>query len=350
MKTIIYTAIEKSIMNEWLALWEKSEFANYTNSPYWFLSVIENFNYKNFVILAIYEEKNLVAIAGLIKAKKYGVSVYQFFPTNAVYGNPFLVKKIDTELLKTITNELLHLGSVFLENIPQSLLDLLATNTSDILATKQALNYYLPIKKVNGVVVMPKRKDFMRKARGIEEKFVLKSSDDAAVLDKIFALDEQSSKQKQGYNAFADEKTRKFYTVLKRHFKKHLLVNLLYFENTLIAYEVGFVIGKTYFGNLISYHSDYAEYTPGKILVAKLIDYLGTLDLEKMDLGSGDNYLKRLLSKEYNDLFEVVISKKQSVRNYLINILKSKNSLYQEVQKKKKLYSTYREVRNLLHR
>ena len=158
MKAVIYKKINNNVISEWRSLWEKSPDANYTNSPEWFLSVIESFKYKKYVIIALYEKEKLISIGALVKEKQYGVEFYTIAPGDFVCGTPFLLDLENKTAIEMLTKKLLELGNIFLNNVPQTFLTALKQQTSYINATYQAANIYLPVKKNDqGNVLISKR-------------------------------------------------------------------------------------------------------------------------------------------------------------------------------------------------
>src|SRR5436190_23787405 len=108
MKALIYKTIDQDFIKEWETLWRNSISANYVNSPQWFLSVLETFEYKNFAIVAVYSKENLVAVAALVKEKKYGIPCYTIAPGDFSCAFPFLFDLSNKEIAKLLFEKLLE--------------------------------------------------------------------------------------------------------------------------------------------------------------------------------------------------------------------------------------------------
>jgi CelD/BcsL family acetyltransferase involved in cellulose biosynthesis len=348
MKTRIYRTIDKEVIKDWQKLWEKSPYANYTNSPQWFLSVLESFEYSDYVIIALYEKENLVVAGALVKEKKYGIDVYTVAPGDFVSGFPFLMKSKDKKLFTAIRKQLIALGNVYFTNVPEDSVLVLHKNKSDMRVTPQAANFVFSLDKDhNGNMYIAKRKKLMRSVKGIEEKFEVKSYDGTSskALATTFSLDKNSRKQSRGYSPFVSLQIKNFYKILAKHFKENMRINILYFKNMPIAYEIGFIAGKTYFGNQIAFKYKYKQYVPGKVLIVKLLEQHTKEGIEKMDFGSGDNHIKRAFTKNYNQFYQVVVSANKFVRIYIPFLFQVKNELYNRLQEHLTIYFAYRSMR-----
>jgi CelD/BcsL family acetyltransferase involved in cellulose biosynthesis len=351
MKVIIYSIIEEKLIDDWTSLWKNSSYANYTNSPQWFLSVVEAFKYKKFKVIAVYENEQLIGVAALIKVKKYGIDFYTVAPNDYVCGSPFLIDLKNNKLVSLLKQQLVLLGNTFLSNIPEEFISAFNANGQDLDSFVQALNYYLPIVfDSNGLVNIHKRNKLMREIRGIEENFTLLSYDGntSEGFNVVFALDSQSRKQDRGYSAFENKTIKEFYENLGKNFKEYLQIHILYFKEVPIAYEIGFLIGKNYFGSQMAYISEYKQYSPGKVILVKVIDLLASKGIKMMNMGSGDSPVKKLVTEEKRMLYEVIFSQNKITRSYINHTSKMKKRLYNQIHCNIKTYTVYRKLRKFL--
>jgi CelD/BcsL family acetyltransferase involved in cellulose biosynthesis len=351
MKTIVYRTLDQKILKDWQSLWEESIFANYTNSPQWFLSVIQNFHRKDFVILAVYEKDTLTAVAALMKEKKYGVDWYTVLPTDFVYGVPFLMDYTDKAVLTEVKEQLLSLGNIFLTNLPQKFASAVASGDRSAAAFYQTVNYYISLKRdSDGKTILRKRSKLLHEIRGKEDAFTLKSFDgkNEMGLKTVFAIDNQSRKQGRGYSAFASDKTQKFYEQLGKNFGKRFVTNVLYFTDTPIAYEIGFLINHTYFGSQIAYVAEYKQYSPGKVIMVKLADYLSARGVQTWDMGSGDSAVKKLVTEEKRELQQIFLTQNVLIRKYISVIITLRTMTFELLSRHKGAYTTYRKIKGIL--
>lgn len=352
MKTVIFTTLDKQLQKDWASLWQDSLAANYVNSPYWFLSVIKNFNYTDYLIIALYEKDTLVAIGGLIKDKRYGIDVYTLPPGDYVCGIPFLIDLKKSSQTKTFIKEVMKITPIFLDNVPESLVSVITKLTPDVMTVPYSMNYYLDLHKdASGNIIIPQRSKLMYRARKVENKFTLHSylGNSKEAFTQAFHIDEQSRKQTQGYNVFSCEPIQRFYTILAQSFKKHFYTNILYFEKTPVVYEMGFQVGTTYFGSQIAFDEQYSKYAPGKVFVVRLMESLVAKGITRIDLGAGDSSLKRSLTDNHQQLYKVIISTNVVVRLYLTYLYQIKTNSFTFLLQHKNLYTMYRFIkRNIL--
>jgi len=351
MKAKIYQTIDKQVIKDWQKLWEKSSFANYANAPQWFLSAVETFEFKNYAIIALYEKEKLIAIGALVKEKRYGLNFYTVAPGDFTCGIPFLIDLDNNKIVQEFKKQLLLLGHVFLSNIPTAFLEAFGKDSSVMQSSLQTVNYFLPIiKDSSGQALIVKRNKLMHRVKTIQEKFTLHSFNGVTMegLDKAFELDDQSRKQSRGYNAFNSVEVKNFYKNLVKHFKENLCINILYLEDKPIAYEIGFLIGKNYFGSQMAYVAEYKQYSPGKVILVKLVDFLASKDIKKLDCGSGDSPIKQLLTDEKRDLYEIILSDNKFVRNYSKYVGILKQFAYDKLHQNIRVYSLYRRIRKIL--
>lgn len=351
METIIYTKLEQKFMQEWQNLWDNSSFANYVNGPQWFLSVIESFQYRNFIIIALYENGKLLAVAALVKEKKYGINCYTVAPGDFACGIPFLIDIQNKKLIKVLTENLLKAGNIVLNNIPEQFVATLKENTAQIDSTADNLNFYMNLDRdEKGQVVIANRKKLLYRSRSIQEKFMLRSFDgeNNEALDLAFNIDIKSRKHSRGYNTFSDNKIKDFYRSLAKHYGKNFLIHVLYFEEKPIAYRIGFHVGDTYFGSQTAFLNEYRQYWPGQVLFVKVVDSLVSKNIKKYDFGSGDNYFKRSITNTSRPLYAIIISQNFFIRNFIQIIYRGKNALFNQLRQHVRIYLIYRSIKKNL--
>ncbi|MDD2823116.1 MAG: GNAT family N-acetyltransferase [Candidatus Daviesbacteria bacterium] len=341
----IYSKLSSEIEFEWREMWKKSPYANYVNAPEWLLSLIENFDIKDYKIITVRKKGKLTALAVVVKTQKIGLKVYTMLPEDFSLGIPFLVNPDDKVSFKMLSEQLLEVGNIFFENIPEQFIQDLNSNLRKQNIIEQAFNFLLPlIKDKSNQVVIPNRKKLMHKIQNIEKEFTLKSftGDKPNILNVVLKIDNESQKKTRGYNTFSNKKIIKFYQSLAKHFNNNFLINILYYKNRAIAYEIGFIIGTTYFGNQLAFSDKYKQYEPGKVLLFKLIENLVSMGVEILDFGSGDSSVKRSLTKDFIILYQIIITKNIIIEKYFIVIYSLKNYFYNLLFQSNLLYSTYR--------
>jgi len=350
MKTIIYKNLESKMMFDWLTLWENSSNANFVNSPMWIKSVLDNFIYSDYTIIAVYEKKQLCAIAWFIKTKKYGISFHTIVPGDFVYDTPFLFASNDSSLRHELFQAIGKLKSVFIDNVSRELVNEMKKYITDVVDSPSNINLYINLdRKLPKDKVINNRNKLMKKVRKIEDLFFIKSYDkhSTEALETVFNIDNKSRKNSRGYNTFSNTIIKDFYTSLSKNFNKNFSINILYFENKPIAYRMGFIINGTYFGSQIAFIEEYAHFYPGKVLLVKFIEEKSNFD--KVDFGSGDNSFKRSVSNGSRPLSKIIISTNIITRNYIRGIYFAKNLVFNQLTKHVKIYTAYRYIKKIMH-
>ncbi len=351
MQLKIIDHITTNIYEDWLRLWENSNFANCVNSPAWLKSVIDTFKYKHYKIILIYDQKELVAASGLIQVKKYGTNFYSLPPKDFVYGNPFLIDLNNRKVVEIFCQALNQIGNIFLENVPFELTDKLKLYIKQLDAYNSTINYLLHIQAdEKGQPLIPNRKKFMKRVKHNQNDFKIKSYDGSSysALEQVFQIDNNGRKQSRGYGTFSNSKIKQLYIALAKNFSKYFSINLLYFQNTPIAYNMGFIINKTYYGNQISFINEYAKYFPGKVLMVKFIDAKWAKKVNKIDFGSGDSFFKSSFADQSRPLYNLVISKSLLFRTITKIINKNKEFLFKNLSNHPRIYSLYRKIKNII--
>lgn len=348
MNAVIYKTIDQDFIKKWETLWKESVSANYVNSPKWFLSVLETFEYKDFAIVAVYNKEMLVAVAALVKEKKYGISCYTIAPGDFACAFPFLFDLANKEIARVLIEKLLELGNIFVGNIAEKYLSYFTQKYLSTEAIPFSINYHFTLKKdENNNVLISNRKKLLHEARNITEKlsFTVFDGTEKKGLDAVFQIDLQSRKQTRGYSTFADEKIQAFYKELAKEFKKDLLIGILYLENKPVAYGTGFLINNNFYYNQMAYLAEYRQFSPGKVLLVKLIDYLHTRNAQTFDFGSGDSFIKKLVTEETDTLYQIIMTKNKLILRYIVSLYTLRRSAFEQLSKNKKGYKLYREIK-----
>lgn len=347
MKTKVYRKVDQKLLDKWQALWEKSEYANYTNGPQWFVSVMESFSYSKYVVIATYRKKRLVAIGALVEDTRYGLNVLATAPSDFVCGFPFLIDLKNRNVMQSFVRSLAKLDAVVLDNVPREYSSLLRYIEQKTSTVPFSVNYRLSFDHNLNSYFNKHRTNLVRAVREHKEKFTFKvfSGINPKALQIAFEIDNSSRKMDRGYGTFSDENIKTFYETLAKNFKKHLKIHVLYFEDTPIAYEMGFLVKNTYYGSQIAFSSKYYSYTPGKILAVYLVESLFKKKITTLDFGSGDNHLKRAITDSYRDLDKIIISNNRFIRMYISSAYKYKDKIFSYLYKNKKAYYLYRKAR-----
>jgi len=351
MNTILYKRLNKKLYKKWDNLWRKVNWANYTNSPQWFISAVSAIKPSNYVVVATYEKSNLVAVGALLKTKLYGVEVYMPPFPNFGCGMPFLMDLKNKRIAKSFMKKIKKVFPVVLDNMPLEISKIFNEICPESYFIAISRNYSLSVvKDANNRVKVKDRGNLICRAKNFESKFEFISflkSDLPHALNLAVDIERKSHKYQRCYDTFSEKKVMIFFNKLIEYFHEFVRINILYFQNSPIAYNIGFLIKDCYFSNQIAFDKEYSSYAPGKYMEVKLIDYLSDINVKKVDYGSGNSQIKRLITKDYALLTRVVFSNNVLLRKYLIILSKLQTYIFETGEKHKVLYLAYRKLRKV---
>ncbi len=351
MNTVIYKRLNKKLYKKWDKLWREADWANYTNSPQWFISAIDAIKPSSYVVLATYENSNLAAVGALLKTKLYGVDVYMPPFPNFACGMPFLMDLKNKRIAKSFIKKLKKVFPVVLDNLPLEISKIFNEICSESYFIASSCNYSLSIvKDANNKVKVKDRANLVCRAKNFESKFEFISflkSDLPHALKLAVDIERKSHKYQRCYDSFSEKKVLIFFNKLIVYLREFVRINILFFKKNPIAYNIGFLIKDCYFSNQIAFDKEYYSYAPGKYMEVKLIDYLSDINVKKVDYGSGSSQIKRLITRDYTLLTRVVFSNNVFLRKYLIILSKLQTYIFEAGKKHKFLYLAYRKLRRV---
>lgn len=348
-KIIIKNNLDKNLYNEWLDLWKKSSCASYVNGPQWLRSIIDSFGYKHYKIFCLYSDTNLLGIVALVEEKVFGVKTMTVPPQDFVTGIPFLAESVERQdVFQLLVNEISKNNTVILGNIPEEFLINFSKMKSKFVSTShQTLNFYLKIKEnENGKIIIPNEEKLLRETKKVRQSFRMKTfnGQNKKIMRLAFKIDIKSRKYDKAYNAFSDKLIKKLYENLGKNFGEYMAINIVYFNNKAIAYEMGFLINKIYHGSQIAYDKSYSKQTPGKVTEVMLINSVASRGGKVVDYGSGENYIKRLICPEYRNLYKIVVSSNALIFYYLKSLSTAKERIFNLINQNIILYTAYKKL------
>lgn len=344
----VSTVANTQLMADWQELWEQSDMANYTNSPIWLTAALSAYQYPAHHIAAIYTGDRLDAVIAVVSQKRYGVRCLTR-PGKYTCGTPFLLRAGNARraFIAQLINILSPYGILIMEDVAQQ--DVVALNSPNAYSYTIEGGYNLRFlnNRRNVQWLLDNTPKILHRVKQKMSEFRLTSHSpvDDSVIQQVYNLEEQSSKYLSGYSNFINIDDRVFYTKLSSLLGLHMQVNLLYHNgaNEPIAYEIGFPIKNTYWGNQTAYAQKYKKYAPGKILLTTLLTQFTNRKIKLVDFGSGDNDVKRLFTQTGQQLYTVYISSNSLLLHYLVGMRTIQNVLYHKLHGMH-LYKQYRQL------
>lgn len=324
-KIQIINKLNNSFIDEWRSLWKTSENANIYNSYEWFLTCLETKTVKEYEMYACYKNNKLVALLPLQEYRVFGVKFWGTLDKEHQADTAFLMETYDGSLMKFFFEKVFANKNIYLQKVDSKASNLLHDNFPELFIYLMSVNPSIDLTKDPFEYVSSSNRYQIRKLlRDNEGKIVYKmySSDLDKHLNELFALQKKSSKNERSIDIFEKETTKKYYQSLIKNCKYFIRINFLYFDKTPFAYELGFLYGKHYVGDQISYLHAYKKLSPGRLLMYSLFNYLKTEGIKDIDMGGGISSYKMSFAKDYRILYNVIYVKNRSVLFWLKTINK----------------------------
>ena len=89
--------------------------------------------------------------------------------------------------------------------------------------------------------------------------------------------------------------------------KNQMRISTLFINQRLIAYEIGFTLGKTYGMHNIAYDEDYKKYSPGRLLMSYNLNWTVEMGFECFDFLQGNQDYKLRFATENESVKEISI-------------------------------------------
>jgi hypothetical protein len=351
MVALIFKKLNEKILIDWEKLWKTSSFSNIVNSPAWFLAAYEAFQHDKYAIVAVYDHEFLVAIAAFVKTKRYGLPVYSIAGLEFADRQPLLADYNNDEVMRIFLSEIIKLGNIYFSAIRKD---------AAILINKYQKNSRFFISDINAYIDFTinsdsslcsrKRTNLLNRLSRANQPVNVKFSIDNhnQELETIYNLDVNSSKSKKGRAVFDDVRIKKFYKLLARMMPSSMMTSLLYFGETPVAYNLGFIDHGSFIGSQKAHLSEFNYFNPGKIIEIKAMEYVQKLGINEYDLGRGYDRFKMDFSDNTRILYNIIVSKHSLVRSYYYFVYSLREKLYDLAVRQRKIYSVYRNFKKKL--
>lgn len=152
---------------------------------------------------------------------------------------------------------------------------------------------YINLEKIQMDKYMDKRKKLHRLDRREKRLHLLGKVEHRICsideMDLIFEIHDKRWERKNDTSGFTNENERLFYTelLLKTNKRYRPVIDALYVEGKMIAFNYGFLCGNRYLGYVLGYDNDFESFSPGRMLEKEAILKLVNTDLAIFDLSIG---------------------------------------------------------------
>ncbi|MFA5097264.1 MAG: GNAT family N-acetyltransferase [Candidatus Margulisiibacteriota bacterium] len=159
------------------------------------------------------------------------------------------------------------------------------------------------------------RHDVTRQMNNIEKTAKIKfdvyknSNEILSLLPNFFSLHKKKWKDQKMASQFYDRALTERYTSLAKDLDDTGLLELsvLRLDNNIVAMHYGFTYEDRYYWYTPTYNPEYAKYSPGKLLLAKLIENAISRRFKIFDLLRGNEQYKYFWTKDQQDLYGVIM-------------------------------------------
>lgn len=340
----IITKVDSVFKKEWESLSRKGQNASYFNSYAWFRTCVDVFSINQFEILTVRSAGNLVAILPMVNTQKHGIKILSNPGGKFNDRNPFLCASYDKKLLMTIIKVLQKKGSFMLPEVTEEVAQILKTRKG-LQVVESSVNYILPFSDGPFVTLNKDQKRKIKKAlrmHGQNIRFEMTIGDRRS-FDIAKQIDKKSYREKKGIGTFVNEDESAFFEKLLKNNPDNMGINILYYKEQPISYEIGIHYNKIYYGVNKSFDANFLHLTPGKLTAYFLLEGLHNKGYKMFDFSRGDDQLKRSFTKMVKKQYDIYWIENRFQKAWL-GIL---NSAKKKIIDTKFLYFAYRKTRSV---
>lgn len=157
-------------------------------------------------------------------------------------------------------------------------------------------------------------------------------------MDTIFQLHDKRWKKKNDTSGFTDEAERSFYTKLFQLENARLktIVDALYVEGKMIAFNYGFQCGNRFLGYVLGYDDDFESFSPGRMLEKEAIVNYVHKDITIFDLSIGSEPYKFEWSTHLDQTAKFIFSSNGVRARFGRIVLSAKENVIARLKKNRK--------------
>ncbi len=347
MNVLVKHQLNKEFLDKWHILWEKAYNPHLFNTPEWFLAYCEVFDVKDSLVLFIEEKGQLVALLPLVYDKVFGIRALVSPGGRFLDKSSLLLRLNDDSCINLIIKKLMSIDSFYLHELSKELSDMIVKSNRELLVREASINPYIPLTgdPFQYLAKDNKNKIFNRVKRNKEHLKYRNFLGDPAALEIAFTVDEISYKKTKGKPVFSSEREKSFFRKLLVMCKQHIVVNVVYYDNVPIVYDIGYLYKNTYQGALTSYNTNYRNLSPGKLLLYFILQRVKKEGLDTFDFSRGSSVFKSEFTNLSYPQYDAFYAKNLIVKYWWY----SANNLYFFILENKLLYGLYLHFKKLLH-
>ena len=346
----IYNSFEDSLETIWNNFEKEAESYCFQNS-YWLKNWYQSLNNKNDIdlhIFLVYQNQKLLFIFPLCIEKKYGLKILKWQGGNQsdymgglIKGESSLEKKEFLLLWKKIKDKLPDFDITYFKNQPEKIgnainpfvnhLNSFKTSNSRSINLKDSFETFINNNLKKKFLSDTKRSlNTLNKKGRIDFKIYenVNNSQRKKIIEEILYQKELRLKELNQKNEI-DKFSENFYINFdeRKFLNGNLHISSLKFNDTIIAMHWGAIYKNTYYYLMPSIaKTEYLKYSPGRLLLYKLVEWCYQKNIKKFDLSLGEESYKKNWSNLKNGLYDLYET--NSLKSYpLFYLLKIRSYL-----------------------
>ncbi len=343
----IKNQIDESLNKDWQELWEKSEMRHFFNSPKWFLATSKNVPESKIKIITIYDKEKLIAIYPTILTKKFGIPAYSGPGGDFLDRSTLLIESTDPYLLNFLFSELLKIGNVYLNELPEEIANYVATFFPKFNISFASINFELPYGDDPFRYLSGKHKKQIKKvieAEGDNLRVELFQTSTYEKLELVSEIESKSGKNNSNKDVFSDTELINLIKGLTEQSQDDCLLSVLYYKGEPIGYEYGFLYGSTWHLFQMGFKDGFNELSPGRVLLYLTLPKVHERGIKLIDFSRGANRLKRDFTEHYYKQYFVFYSP-----NHEVNVWwRSTAKVFVKLENSKKTFEFVRHIKHAL--
>ena len=156
----------------------------------------------------------------------------------------------------------------------------------------------------------------------------------ADILPVILDIERRSTKKSEHKEVFSQPAIARLFNLIDQYRPGTILVNLLYYRNRPVSYQVGFASHGTYHCYQIAFLAEYAHLIPGRILLYQSLQTSMNCNFHTLDFSRGTNRYKKDFTPHSYTQFTVIYSSHLWIRAWwsltitVFNYLQSRPGLF----------------------
>lgn len=330
----IFNQLENKLKEDWLALETNSNFF-FFQKYYYAKNLIEIFKINLFFIAVVYDNNKPVAIFPLEIKSYRKIKILQWLGSKqSDYCCPIIKNDIFKNhqkfeiIWKKILKEIENFDIIYLNKQPEYIEKTLNPFVQFLKNSFHSKVYQIELSKIDNNLSYIKNKkftsEFKRTKKKLTENYQVEFqnyflANQIDLIDKIIKK-KITSLEKKRISHLVNNNVINFNENLSKTYPDKLVAGVLKIDNEIIAANIGIIENRRFYYLVPVIFSDkYSSFSPGKLLIYKLIDWSKNNKVDSFDFGIGDETYKKYWSNCSTRIFRHIDYK--GIRGFVLFFL-----------------------------